>query len=266
MSPDNSQDRKELIRTAFFREIGEKIAFDRPDDFDILVSICSMNFLDAVGEGSICELPPEGYEHIRQQFISFNRDKVPIEDPVSLKHLREPEVFDGFVGGLVKRGFLQIETDSESQISTWELTEQGEEEVALINAQYDIDVLSDKKDKTEEEVTGSRRAYIEAAEARFEFWEKRVSEEGISLTDDEKARIINPTHEYGYAGLFPPSYYEAKRREQMEALTAGGRDELSDEEKLVVRKVEESLPALESMQQDGNFKLPILRQDPQNEQ
>ena len=99
---------------------------------------------------------------------------------------------------------------------------------------------------------------MDAANTRFNFWKKRVKE-GVNLTDDEKARIISPTHKYGYAGLFPDSYYEAKIREQTEALTIENKDGLSDEEKSVIKDVEDSFPELEAMQKRDNYKLPILR-------
>ena len=173
MTPDSSDERLEQIRISFLKNLGEKMVVDREGDPDVLINVYGTNLLINIAVSDAAEVTPDGYEYMRQQFVAFHTTEFTPTDLEAQNHLDQPELFNGFVSGLIKRGFVQVDTDPKTLIQTWHLTEQGQVEASLFKAYYTIDWLSNKRKKDPEALQEAYRQYMLAAEARYKFWKKK---------------------------------------------------------------------------------------------
>lgn len=202
----------------FLRNLGEQMVTEVLEDDHTLVSVYGTNLLMNIrlAEGEI-KVDPEGYEYMRDQFVGFHTTEFPPQDPLAVENLDEPEVFDGFIEGLVNKGFLQVEKGSDG-IRKLTLTKQGEIEADLFNAQNEVE-KAEAEAKNIDSISNARRAYKNSAEVRLKFWIDRAKE-GVVLSDDEKRRIVDPTQVYGFRGLVPQVYFDQKTAEATQDLAS----------------------------------------------
>ncbi len=123
------------------------------------------------------------------KFVNFHNER-PTPNVTAKTNIDRPGLFDGYIHGMVEEGFLNIYKNPYVENLKIVLTEKGRVEADLFLQFFQLEEARDDPATKKSEIEDIKEAGKDAAEARFNFWRKKVQDDKIELTDDVKRKIV----------------------------------------------------------------------------
>lgn len=180
---------KEIQHEAAY-SLGKSMTKDLPRDLPSLTTVFGANLLVFIPRAPTgITLYKSDIEKLRSKFINFHNER-PTPNIIAQAHMDHPELYDGYIYGLQEEGLINIYKNLYVENIKIVLSEKGLVEANLFRQFFELENAREDLATQTMKIEDIKEAGKDAAEARFKFYKKKVKNENMELTDDEKLKIV----------------------------------------------------------------------------
>lgn len=175
-----------------YHTIGKLMAKELPDanDCPSLIAIYGLRFLiDLMNSNGTITRDAKKYESMQERFANGHKSVLADSKPDLLKHIAEPQIYDGYIDCMAEEGFIDVRRNPETKTIRIKLTEKGGIEAGLFCLSYELEEAELNAYIPKYHIENIKEEGRIAGMNRFNFWNEKV-DEGETLSQDIKNRIV----------------------------------------------------------------------------